>query len=93
VTDDKNLPKNIRRIEQENTVKQRSHGAKLIRIADKISNVHDLFYTPPAGWDSDTQIEYLDWTERVINKIKGINSNLEDKYDEMLDMTRQKYTV
>jgi len=93
VTDDKNLPKNIRRREQENTVNQRSHGAKLIRIADKISNVHDLFYTPPAGWDSDTQIEYLDWTERVISKIKGINSNLEDKYDEMLEMTRQKYTI
>jgi guanosine-3',5'-bis(diphosphate) 3'-pyrophosphohydrolase len=93
VTDDKNLPKNIRRREQEETVNQRSHGAKLIRIADKISNVHDLFYTPPAGWDSQTQNDYLDWTERVINKIKGVNPDLESMYDEMLEMTRQKYTI
>ena len=93
VTDDNNLPKKIRRRVQENTVSQRSHGAKLIRIADKISNVHDLFYTPPAGWDSEMQIEYLDWTERVINKIKGINTDLENTYDEMLEKTRQKYVV
>lgn len=93
VTDDKNLPKKIRRREQENTVSQRSHGAKLIRIADKISNVNDIFHTPPVGWDSETQNEYLDWTERVINKIKGVNPNLESMYDEMLEMTRQKYTA
>jgi len=93
VTDDKSLPKKIRRREQENTVSQRSHGAKLIRIADKISNLNDLYHTPPSGWDSETQIEYLDWTERVINKIKGVNTGLENKYDEMLEMTRQKYVV
>jgi guanosine-3',5'-bis(diphosphate) 3'-pyrophosphohydrolase len=93
VTDDKNLPKNARRREQEKTVDQRSHGAKLIRIADKISNIHDLFYTPPKGWDSDTQREYLNWTERVINKIKGVNPSLESMYDAMLEMTRQKYTA
>ena len=93
VTDDKTLPKNTRRRQQEKTVDQRSHGAKLIRIADKISNVYDLFHTPPAGWDPETRIEYLDWTERVINKIKGVNPSLENMYDEMLEMTRQKYTV
>jgi len=93
VTDDKNLPKKVRRREQENTVSQQSHGAKLIRIADKISNVHDLLYAPPAGWDSETQIEYLDWTERVIKKIKGVNPDLEHKYDKMLEKTRQKYVV
>jgi guanosine-3',5'-bis(diphosphate) 3'-pyrophosphohydrolase len=93
VTDDKNLPKKVRRNEQENTMGERSHGAKLIRIADKISNVSDFFHSPPPGWDSETRIEYLDWTERVIGKIKGVNPNLESVYDEKLKMARKKYAV
>jgi guanosine-3',5'-bis(diphosphate) 3'-pyrophosphohydrolase len=93
VTDDKNLPTSVRRNLQEKTVDARSPGAKLIRLADKISNVTDLMKAPPPSWDEKTRIEYLDWTERVIGRIKGVNSCLEQLYDERLKRARGKFAV
>jgi guanosine-3',5'-bis(diphosphate) 3'-pyrophosphohydrolase len=93
VTDDKNLPTELRRKLQVSTVEDRSEGAKLIRIADKISNVSDLLKAPPKAWDEQTKIDYLDWTERVIQKIRGTNNRLERMYNERLQKARKKYTI
>jgi guanosine-3',5'-bis(diphosphate) 3'-pyrophosphohydrolase len=93
VTDDKNLPRDVRRNLQVKTVGERSSGAKLIRLADKISNVTDLTKTPPPGWDEKTRIDYLDWTEKVIRRIKGVNSCLEQLYDERLKSARSKFSL
>ena len=91
VTDDKSLPREVRRNLQVKTVSERSAGAKLIRLADKISNVTDLTKTPPPGWDEKTRIDYLDWTEQVIRRIKGVDSCLEELYDERLKSARGKF--
>jgi guanosine-3',5'-bis(diphosphate) 3'-pyrophosphohydrolase len=93
VTDDKNLPREVRRKLQVKTVGERSPGAKLIRLADKISNVTDLMRAPPPNWDEKTRIDYLDWTEQVIGRIKGVNSCLERLYDERLKRARGKFAV
>jgi guanosine-3',5'-bis(diphosphate) 3'-pyrophosphohydrolase len=93
VTDDKNLPKDVRRNLQVKTVSEGSPGAKLIRLADKISNVTDLTKTPPTGWDEKAKIDYLDWTEQVIRRIKGVNSSLEQLYDERMKRARGKFAV
>jgi guanosine-3',5'-bis(diphosphate) 3'-pyrophosphohydrolase len=86
VTDDKNLPTSVRRNLQVKTVGARSPGAKLIRLAD-------IMKTPPPSWDERTRIEYLDWTERVIGRIKGVNACLERLYDERLRRARSKFAV
>jgi guanosine-3',5'-bis(diphosphate) 3'-pyrophosphohydrolase len=93
VTDDKNLPTEVRRNLQVKTIGAISPGAKLIRLADKISNITDLQKTPPADWDEKTSIDYLNWTEQVIGRIKGVNSKLEKLYDERLKSARSKFVV
>jgi guanosine-3',5'-bis(diphosphate) 3'-pyrophosphohydrolase len=93
VTDDKSLPKEVTRDLQVKTIRDRSPGAKLIRIADKISNITDILKAPPMSWDSKKKVDYLNWTERVVRKIKGINTCLERLYDERLKKARDKYAV
>jgi len=93
VTDDKALPREVRRNQQIKTVDKRSPGAKLIRLADKVSNITDLLRAPPSNWDEKTKIDYLDWTEQVIRRIKGTNACLEQLYEEQLRKARSKFAV
>ena len=84
VTDDKSLPKPERKRLQVERAPQLSHGAKLIRLADKAWNVYDVAYAPPAHWPFERRVEYLTWTERVVAGLRGCNSSLEDFYDAAL---------
>ncbi len=47
VTDDKSLPKSERKQKQIEHAPHLSHGAKLIKLGDKISNIHDIIENPP----------------------------------------------
>jgi hypothetical protein len=51
VTDDKRLPKAERKRLQVEHAGTRSSGAKLIKIADKTSNLRSLLESPPTDWD------------------------------------------
>ncbi len=91
VTDDKSLSNEVRRKIQVDTVSDKSPGAKLIRLADKISNVTDLLHAPPSGWDAQKKVDYLAWTEKVVDNVRGINTCLEKLYEERLMKAREKY--
>lgn len=84
MTDDKSLPKIRRKELQIEHAADLTDDAKMLKLADKISNVRDLANTPPHGWSLQRQIEYLDWTEAVIAGCRGVNENLERLYDESL---------
>ena len=56
-----------------------SPQAKLIKLADKISNVYDLSHEPPAGWSHERIIEYLDWSEAVVSGTRGTNPSVGSK--------------
>jgi guanosine-3',5'-bis(diphosphate) 3'-pyrophosphohydrolase len=84
VTDDKNLPKAVRKELQVKTARHKSTGAKHIRIADKISNVTDIINSPPTGWSAERKLEYLRWTEKVVGELEGTNECLERLYRERL---------
>lgn len=88
VTDDKSLPKHVRKDRQVEYAPRSSHGAKLIKLADKICNVRDVTDTPPADWSIERRLEYLDWTERVIAGCRGTNATLERCYDDALARAR-----
>jgi guanosine-3',5'-bis(diphosphate) 3'-pyrophosphohydrolase len=47
VTDDKSLPKEARKAAQIATASSKSHSARLIKLADKISNVRSVAASPP----------------------------------------------
>jgi len=89
VTDDKSLPKTDRKRLQIEHARHLSHGARLVKLADKISNVRALSEAPPAGWSLDRRQEYLDWSEMVVAGLRGCSPALEDLYDQVLEQCRR----
>lgn len=89
VTDDKSLPKMQRKQLQIETAAHKSEWAKQLKLADKICNIYDIIHSPPDDWSLERRREYLDWTERVVNGLRGINQNLESHYDALLFEGRQ----
>jgi guanosine-3',5'-bis(diphosphate) 3'-pyrophosphohydrolase len=84
VTDDKSLPKGERKRLQIETAPHKSHGAKLIKLADKSCNVRNLITMPPENWSLERRQEYLLWTEQVVAGLRGTNVALEEYYDHEL---------
>jgi len=84
VTDDKSLPKAERKRLQVVNASHKSPGAKQIKLADKISNVFEIGNDPPDDWSLERRQEYLDWTEQVVQGLRGQNPALEARYDQVL---------
>ena len=89
VTDDKSLPKQTRKKLQVEHAPHKTRNAKLLKIADKISNVGDIITSPPKDWSLDRLREYLLWTEKVVAGLRGVNEKLERQYDEILSKGKQ----
>jgi guanosine-3',5'-bis(diphosphate) 3'-pyrophosphohydrolase len=81
VTDDKSLPKAVRKELQVEKVRSKSERARMLKIADKTSNLRSLAMSPPADWDSTRALEYIRWAESVVAGCRGLNPNLEKLFD------------
>lgn len=84
VTDDKSLPKEIRKQLQIENAAKKSPKAKLLKLADKLCNIQDLVHSPPSNWSLKRRREYLAWSEKVVQGVRGTNRELEARYDEVL---------
>ena len=82
VTDDKALGKAERKQLQIEHAAHISDQAKLVKLADKISNLRDMASCPPAGWDVERRREYFDWAKAVIDRLRGVHGQLETIFDE-----------
>jgi GTP diphosphokinase / guanosine-3',5'-bis(diphosphate) 3'-diphosphatase len=91
VTDDKTIDKEERKRLQVVHAPLISVSAKKLKIADKIMNVHDITYNPPADWSLERIAAYFDWAESVVAGLRGVNKILEDLFDETLATGRLKY--
>lgn len=92
VTDDKDLPKAERKQMQIEHAPHLSHGAKQIKLADKISNITDITKNPPHDWEHERKIQYIDWGEAVVAGLRGANENLERYFDELVVKARGKFS-
>jgi len=88
VTDDMALPKDERRRRQVVEAPKKSPGAKLIKIADKISNIRARIMPRPNQDERDDLIDYLAWAEKVVQGCRGINAVLDRTFDETVDVAR-----
>jgi len=93
VTDDKTLDKKVRKQLQIEEAIHKSVKAKKLKIADKIMNVMDITNNPPSDWPLERLIDYLDWSEKVVAGLRGVNRRLEDLFDKCLDEGRVKYKI
>ena len=65
VTDDKDLPKQVRKDLQKADAPEKSEGASVIKIADKTSNLRAIAKSPPP-WPVERKREYLKWARDVV---------------------------
>lgn len=84
VTDDRSLPQPVRKQLQIEHAAGLSTRAKLIKLADKLCNISDIIKFPPDDWSSQRKQEYLLWTEKVVQGLRGANKALEEQYDKAL---------
>ncbi|MGY1408757.1 HD domain-containing protein [Luteimonas sp. A611] len=83
LTDDKTLPKAERKRLQVEHAANASHGARLVKLADKIANLRDLIEFPPADWPAYRRREYFDWTAEVVAGLRGTPPRLEALFDDV----------
>jgi len=88
VTDDKSLPKEMRKELQVKNAPHKSSGAKQIKLADKLSNIHDIITSPPANWSKERKIQYIDWVAMVFIGLKGTDSGLENELNMAITKAR-----
>ncbi|MFL6798567.1 MAG: HD domain-containing protein [Xanthobacteraceae bacterium] len=93
VTDDKTLPKAQRKRKQIETAPGKSARAKVLKLADKTSNLRGIAATPPADWSVKRKIEYVEWAKRVVAGLRGANAKLEAQFDEAAHAAEQTVRV
>jgi guanosine-3',5'-bis(diphosphate) 3'-pyrophosphohydrolase len=82
VTDDKTLEKAERKEKQVEHAAHIRDEAKLVKLADKISNLRDVAHNSPRGWSLERRQEYFDWARRVIDCLRGVHPPLEAIFDQ-----------
>jgi len=85
VTDDKSLPKEVRTRLQVEQAPKKSRRAKILKLADKISNVTAIGRDPPADWPIDRQLDYVQWGRDVVAGLRGASPELERLFDQAAD--------
>ena len=80
VSDDMSLPSKIRKELQIKKAPSLSREAKLIKIADKASNIADLI-AYPIKWDKKRKIQYVEWSTKVFEKCRGQNAVLDALFE------------
>jgi (p)ppGpp synthase/HD superfamily hydrolase len=88
VTDDMTLPKQERRRKQIVDAPRKSPEAKLIKIADKISNIRARMAPQPNQDQLDDLIDYVTWAEKVVGGCRGVNVVLDRMFDETVKQAR-----
>ena len=81
VTDDMTLPYSERkRLQLERSISL-SEEAKKIRIADKLCNIRDII-SYPLDWTPERKMAYIEWSEQMMDRLRGLNPKLEAFFDE-----------
>lgn len=89
VTDDNSLPKSERKRLQIAHAASASERARMIKLADKASNLMSLVTSPPQEWNRERLSEYVDWSEAVCAGCRGVDQSLEDEFDAAVALARR----
>lgn len=87
-TDDMSLSKEERRQKQIEDAPHKSPGAKLIKIADKISNIGARIRSDPTAEEREELADYSDWATQVVAGCRGGNAWLDSKFDDAVKAAR-----
>lgn len=90
-TDDKSLPKAERKRLQAENAPHKSDRAKMVKMADKISNLRSILDSPPPDWSLARKQEYFTWAKSVVDGCRGVNEGLEGEFDKTYAKGVQKF--
>jgi len=90
VTDDMSLSKAQRRQTQIEDAPGKSPSAKLIKIADKISNIRARIHSDPTAEERADLTDYVDWAEQVVAGCRGVNAALDRMFDDTVKLARSR---
>jgi (p)ppGpp synthase/HD superfamily hydrolase len=82
VTDDRSLPRERRKALQIERAPHKSDRAKILKLADKTSNLRSMVESPPVDWDPARCEAYLSWAIMVAAGLRGVNPTIEAAFDE-----------
>jgi guanosine-3',5'-bis(diphosphate) 3'-pyrophosphohydrolase len=88
VTDDMSLPQKERRRLQVIDAPHKSADAKLIKIADKISNIRARSFPDQTAEQREDMITYTNWAVEVVAGCRGGNAKLDTLFDETVKAAR-----
>jgi (p)ppGpp synthase/HD superfamily hydrolase len=91
VTDDKSLPKAKRKLIQIETAPMKSPRAKMLKLADKTSNLRAVAASPPSDWSVKRRMEYVEFARKVAAGIRGVSPKLEEQFDEAADAAERSF--
>jgi guanosine-3',5'-bis(diphosphate) 3'-pyrophosphohydrolase len=93
VTDDKSLPKAERKRLQVENAGKKSREAKLIKLADKTSNLRAITNSPPPDWSVERRKQYVQWAKDVVANVRGLSPWLEQQFDDAAERAMQSVNV
>jgi GTP diphosphokinase / guanosine-3',5'-bis(diphosphate) 3'-diphosphatase len=73
VTDDKSLEKQERKRRQVEHAPEKSYRAKILKLADKTSNLRAIAASPPPDWSVKRRLEYVEWARKVAKGLTGVS--------------------
>lgn len=82
-SDDTSLPRLERKRLQVQHIPHLSTRAKLVKLADKTSNLRAIDRTPPEGWSRDRKAEYVNFGRQIAAGAKGIAPKLDARFREI----------
>lgn len=82
VTDDKSLPTLERKEAQVLHAPHKSPGARMIKVADKTSNLRSMLASPPSHWNLERRKEYLAWARKVVAALDEKNVWLSGQFNQ-----------
>jgi (p)ppGpp synthase/HD superfamily hydrolase len=81
VSDDKTEAKGVRKAKQIATAGRKSTDAKIIKLADKTSNLRSIGVSPDPSWSVSRRLEYIAWARAVVAGLRGACPWLEQQFD------------
>lgn len=86
MTDDKSLPKPERKRRQVETAPKKSPRAKLLKLADKVSNLNSVAASPPSHWPVQRRLDYVAWAKAVVAALgDDVDRSLQEQFARAAD--------
>jgi hypothetical protein len=70
------MEKGKRKEEQEKNAHKKTTRAKLLKLADKTSNLRALASSPAPDWSVKRRLDYIDWACQVVDGLRGANKQV-----------------